>query len=49
MLTNLLSRLTERFSQQHHQGSVKLLFSRTYTEPVFFKDLKYLHPPSLRA
>jgi hypothetical protein len=49
MLTNLLSRLTERFSQQHHQGSVKLLFAKSYTEPVFVKDIKYLHPPSLRA
>jgi hypothetical protein len=49
MLTNLLRTLRERFYQQHHQGSVQLHFGKPYTVPVFAKDIKYLHPPSIRA
>jgi hypothetical protein len=49
MLTNLLSALSERFYQQHHQGSVQSFFGKPFIVPVFGKDIKYLHPPSLRA
>jgi hypothetical protein len=49
MLTNLLMTLNERFYQQHHQGSVQSFFGKSYTVPVFAKDIKYLHPPSIRA
>jgi hypothetical protein len=49
MLTNLLRTLCERFYQQHHQGSVQSFFGKPYMVPVFAKDIKYLHPPSLRA
>jgi hypothetical protein len=49
MLKNLLKSLNELFSQQHHQSSVKLHLGKGYAEPVIDKDLKYLHPPSLRA
>jgi hypothetical protein len=49
MLTNLLRTLNERFYQQHHQGSVQSFFGKPYMVPVFAKDIKYLHPPSLRA
>lgn len=49
MLINLLSKLNERFHHQHHQGSVQLQFGKLVTEPVCAKDIKYLHPPSIRA
>jgi len=49
MLTNLLNDLNELFYQQHHQSSVGFSLGKRYAEPVFFKDIKYLHPPSLRA
>jgi hypothetical protein len=49
MLINLLSNLNERFHHQHHQSSVQLQFGELDTEPVSVKDIKYLHPPSIRA
>ena len=49
MLINLLSAFSERFHHQHHQSSVQLLFGNLDTEPVSVKDIKYLHPPSIRA
>jgi hypothetical protein len=49
MLINLLSKLNERFHHQHHLSSVQSVFVRPDTGPVSVKDIKYLHPPSIRA
>jgi hypothetical protein len=49
MLINLLSKLNERFYHKHHQSSVQLHYGKSDTELVHVKDIKYLHPPSIRA
>jgi len=49
MLINLLTKMNERFHHQHHLSSVLSVSSRCGTGDVFGKNIKYLHPPSIRA